>query len=48
MTKRDVKHIVVGGSLGLAAFLTFWWLKNRKPAIPEIAPSQVKWELPNG
>lgn len=45
MTKRDVKHIVVGGSLGLAAFITFWFLKNRKKEIPVIAPTQVKWEL---
>ena len=31
MTKRDVKHIVVGGGVGLIAFLSFWFVKNRKP-----------------
>lgn len=46
MTKRDVKHIVWGGSLGLLAFFGFWWLKNKKPAIPVLEPTQVKWETP--
>lgn len=46
MTKRDVRHIVFGGGVGLAAFFTFWFFKNRKKPIPELAPTQIKWELP--
>lgn len=46
MTKRDVKYVVVGTSVGLGAFLVGWFFFRRTKVIPEINPAMVKWEAP--
>lgn len=46
MTKRDVKHLMVGGAVGLGAIFTAWFFFRRTKKIPEVSPALVKWEAP--
>jgi hypothetical protein len=44
MTKSDLNQLAIGGGIGLAAFLAFWFYGRRTAVIREILPAQVKWE----
>lgn len=44
MTKKDIQSLAVGGGIGLAAFLAFWYFGRKTAVIREIAPAAIKWE----
>lgn len=46
MTKRDVRHVVVGSAVGLSIFGVFWFFLRPKLTIKEMDPALVKWSTP--
>lgn len=44
MTKKDLKAVAVGASVGGALFLAIWFLLRKKSTILELNPAQIKWE----
>lgn len=44
MTKKDVKAIAIGGTVGVGALLLAWFFLRKKASILELNPAQVNWE----
>lgn len=44
MTKKDLKAVAVGAAIGGGLAFLIWFTLQKKNAILELNPSQVKWE----
>lgn len=44
MTKRDLKSLVVNGTIGLGALFALWYWARRTRTITEVNPVMIKWE----
>lgn len=44
MTKKDVKAIAVGATVGGGLLFAIWFWLRKKNTLLELNPAQVKWE----